>query len=257
LQYFLKRYNKQIFKIYSKRKFPFREGVAGVLSPDGVVPDGVVKQKDKKMQNETRNAENYFSLPHNPRLKERARELRKAKNLSEILLWKQLKNYQFKGYDFDRQKIIGSYIVDFYCTNCNVVIEIDGSSHNNKQEYDKNRDEYLNACGIKVIRIADRDVRKNLNGVMAMLSGHSALLAPSGTTPSGDNAPATPSQKGNCHLRNFSNSLVQDHSKEYEQTSKSFSEHNSQNNSERQFPFCEGVAGVLSPDGVVKQRTKK
>ena len=87
-----------------------------------------------------RNREHYISLPYNPNLRERAKELRKAGNLCEVLLWKQLHNNNFKRYDFDRQKIIGNYIVDFYCGqsgNCNVVIEIDGSSHDNKIEYDK------------------------------------------------------------------------------------------------------------------------
>src|SRR6056297_2749722 len=95
--------------------------------------DGVVKRHSK----------NYFNLPYNPKLKERARELRKAGNLPEVIFWNQVKRKQFKGYDFDRQKIIGNYIVDFYCTNCNVVIEIDGSSHDHKQEYDAERDAYL------------------------------------------------------------------------------------------------------------------
>jgi len=110
-----------------------------------------------------------MQLPYNPKLKDRAKELRKNGTLSEILLWQQLKNRQLKNYDFDRQKIIGSYIVDFYCAICKVVLEIDGSSHDNKQEYDKNRNKFLNACGLKVIHILDSDVKNNLVGVMAML----------------------------------------------------------------------------------------
>jgi very-short-patch-repair endonuclease len=122
-----------------------------------------------------RNTKKYKSLPYNPNLKERARELRQAGNLSEVLLWQQIKNKQLNGLDFDRQKIIGSYIVDFYCANCNLVVEIDGSSHDNKAEYDEERDAYLNGLGLTVIHILDADVKQNLAGVMEMLCGHMGL----------------------------------------------------------------------------------
>ena len=78
-------------------------------------------------------------------------------------------------YDFDRQKIIGNYIVDFYCGNCNVVVEIDGSSHDNKQEYDAKRDEYLISLGLVVIHITTRDVLDNLGDTMELLRAHPAF----------------------------------------------------------------------------------
>ena len=122
-----------------------------------------------------RNTQNYMDLPYNPNLKERAKELRQAGNLSEVLFWNQVKNKQFKGFDFDRQKIVGNYIVDFYCSNCNVVIEIDGSSHDDKQEYDAARDSFLESLGLTVIHIPVIDVMKNMGGVMEMLYNHPAL----------------------------------------------------------------------------------
>ncbi len=125
-----------------------------------------------------RNSQNYFELPYNPQLKERARALRQAGNLSEVLFWNQVKNKQFKGYDFDRQKIIGNYIVDFYCSNCNVVIEIDGSSHDNKVEYDANRDAYLESLGLTIIHIPVEDVLHRMDVVMDMLFDHPALRTP-------------------------------------------------------------------------------
>ena len=127
-----------------------------------------------------RNTRNYMNLPYNPKLKDRAKELRQAGNLSEVLFWNQVKNKQFKGFDFDRQKIVGNYIVDFFCTNCNVVIEIDGSSHDDKQEYDVERDAFLESLDLKVIHIPVADVMKNLNGVMEMLFNHPTLT---GTPP--------------------------------------------------------------------------
>jgi very-short-patch-repair endonuclease len=65
-----------------------------------------------------RNSKAYNSLPYNSDLRSRAKELRKSGNLSEVLLWQQIKNKKFKGYDFDRQKIIGNFIVDFYSGDC-------------------------------------------------------------------------------------------------------------------------------------------
>ncbi len=132
---------------------------------------------EKPTQNDEvkRNSKNYFDLPYNKNLKERARELRKAGNLSEVLFWNQVKNKQFKGFDFDRQKIIGNYIVDFFCTNCNVVIEIDGSSHNDKIEYDAERDAYLQSLQLTVIHIPVIDVMQNLENVIDMLHHHAAF----------------------------------------------------------------------------------
>ena len=101
--------------------------------------------------------------------------MRKAGNLSEILLWNQLKDHQFNGLDFDRQKIIGNYIVDFYCAEKQLVIEIDGLSHDGKQEYDTNRDAFLMGLGLVVVHIVDVDVKQNLAGVMQMLQEHDAI----------------------------------------------------------------------------------
>ena len=113
-----------------------------------------------------RNSQNYFSLPYNPKLKQRAKALRKAGNLAEMLFWQQVHKQKFKGFDFDRQKIIGNYIVDFYCANCQVVIEIDGDSHDEKEEYDAARDTYLESLGLTVIHITAKEVLQNLGGVM-------------------------------------------------------------------------------------------
>ena len=123
-----------------------------------------------------RNTKNYHNLPYNPELKQRAKELRKAGNLSEVLLWQQIKNKQLNNLDFDRQKIIGNYIVDFYSPNVNLVIEIDGASHNDKYEYDKKRDEYLENLGLTIIHLQDRDVLKQLRAVMEYLATHPACI---------------------------------------------------------------------------------
>ncbi len=112
---------------------------------------------------------NYRSLPFNPRLKERAKALRKAGNLSEVLLWNQLRKGQFKGLDFDRQKIIGNYIVDFFCAEKNTVVEVDGSSHDDKADYDAQRDAFLAGLGLHVVHILDKDVKQDMAAVMGFL----------------------------------------------------------------------------------------
>jgi type I site-specific restriction-modification system R (restriction) subunit/very-short-patch-repair endonuclease len=120
-----------------------------------------------------RSFSNFKNLPYNPALKERAKELRKAGNLPEVIFWKKVRNKSFKGLDFDRQKIIGNYIVDFYCSSHGVVIEIDGSSHDDdKYEYDRRRDEYLISLGLEVIHITAKDVFQNMRLVMEMLDSH-------------------------------------------------------------------------------------
>ncbi|EIJ34487.1 protein of unknown function DUF559 [Thiothrix nivea DSM 5205] len=122
-----------------------------------------------------RHTQRYQALPYNPKLKERAKELRRAGNLSEVLLWNQLKRGQFKGLDFDRQKIIGNFIVDFYCAEKHTVLEVDGSSHDDKADYDAERDAYLSGLGLNVIRIRDKDVKQNLAAVTAFLLHHPAF----------------------------------------------------------------------------------
>jgi very-short-patch-repair endonuclease len=73
-----------------------------------------------------------------------------------------------KGYPFYRQKIIGSYIVDFYCPKAQLVIELDGSQHYSEmgRERDSIRDDILIKMGIKVLRFSDKDVFENIDGVI-------------------------------------------------------------------------------------------
>lgn len=143
-----------------------QDGVVNSHSLEGCPQDGVVI---------SRNTQNYMALPYNPALKDRAKALRKAGNLAEVLFWQQVRNKQFKGLDFDRQKIVGNYIVDFYNANFQVVIEIDGSSHDDKQEYDAARDAYLESLGLVVIHITDRQVKKEIDSVMRYLEDHPAF----------------------------------------------------------------------------------
>src|SRR4030066_2270943 len=108
-------------------------------------------------------------LSYNPMLKERARELRKNSTLSEVLLWRHLKGRQMLGHDFDRQKPIGNFIVDFFCNELMLAIEIDGDSHNYKAARDDERQRRLEVFGIRFLRFADRDVKRNMEGVISVI----------------------------------------------------------------------------------------
>lgn len=134
-----------------------------------------------------------MSLPFNPKLKQRAKELRKAGMLHEALLWNQLKKKQFNGLDFDRQKIIGNYIVDFFCAEKGVIIEADGASHQGREDYDAERDAYLNGLGLTVIRIAVKDILQDMEAVLVFLGNHPLLT----DEPPRQASPATPPEEGN------------------------------------------------------------
>jgi len=104
--------------------------------------------------------------PYDQSLVKRARELRNNATFSERVLWKHLKRKQLKGYDFDRQKPIDKYIVDFFCNELMLCIEIDGESHNYKESYDKNRQVILEKMGISFLRFDGFQVINNTEGVL-------------------------------------------------------------------------------------------
>ncbi len=93
-------------------------------------------------------------IPYNPKLKERARQLRKNMTFSEVRLWNELKNGQLMGYDFDRQRPIGNYIVDFFCKDLELAIEVDGITHLDEKVIEKDfiRQEDIESYGVSFIR---------------------------------------------------------------------------------------------------------
>lgn len=106
------------------------------------------------------------NLPYNPNLKKLLSTKRKAGILSEVVFWKIIRAKIFHNIDFDRQRIIGNYIVDFYVKNLGLIVEIDGCSHDTKEIYDEVRYKYLESLGLKIFRITDFDVKNNLSVVM-------------------------------------------------------------------------------------------
>ena len=108
-------------------------------------------------------------LPYNEESRDRSRQLRKVSTLSEVLLWKYLRARQIKGYQFNRQKPLGKFIADFYCKSLGLVIEIDGSSHIDKEQYDRDRDIEMQKLGITVLHASDIDVKKDLRNALVRI----------------------------------------------------------------------------------------
>jgi very-short-patch-repair endonuclease len=108
-------------------------------------------------------------IPYNPELKELAKELRRNMTLSEVLLWNELKQKQMGGYDFDRQRPIDNFIVDFYCKELSLAIEIDGNTHIYRYDDDDERQRSLESLGIHFLRFEDIEVKKNMNNVLRVI----------------------------------------------------------------------------------------
>ncbi len=111
-------------------------------------------------------------LPYNPILKQRAHNLRANMTLPEVLLWNHLKNGQIHGFDFDRQRPIDNFIVDFYCKDLMLAIEVDGSSHDGEeaQTRDRIRQSRLENLGVHFLRFDNDEVRQNIRSVVATIS---------------------------------------------------------------------------------------
>ena len=109
-----------------------------------------------------------YYLPYNRDLKQFSRDLRNNSTLSEVLLWQQVRAGNIRGYKFNRQKPLDNYIVDFYCKRLNLVIEVDGESHNHHAQKvkDEIRQRKLEEFGLQFLRFDDLDVKMNMAYVL-------------------------------------------------------------------------------------------
>ena len=107
-------------------------------------------------------------LRNDPQLKQRRRELRRNQTDAEKVFWARVRNRQFKGMRFFRQYSLGIYILDFYCPEVRLAVELDGGQHawSDNREYDAFRSEYLKAHGIEVIRFWDNEALSDMQGVL-------------------------------------------------------------------------------------------
>lgn len=107
---------------------------------------------------------------YNQNLKENARKLRNNATLAEVVLWdKVLKRKQLMGYQFLRQRPIKNYIVDFFCKELKLIIEVDGEIHRFQKKKDNEREEDLKDSGYNIIRFKNREVLDNLYNVQKTL----------------------------------------------------------------------------------------
>lgn len=121
----------------------------------------------------------------------RAQKMRKDMPEPEIRLWLRLRAKRFRGIKFRRQKVIGKFIADFASNDPNLVIELDGDTHADREGYDARRTEYLEQQGYRVIRFLNSDVMANLDGVLEQLGlivDSMAYAPPPTPSPEGEGA---------------------------------------------------------------------
>ena len=100
--------------------------------------------------------------------KEFRRKLRADQTIHEKILWARLRRNQL-GVKFRRQHSIGRYVVDFYCPEKKLIIELDGRQHGEQVEYDAVRTKYFEGLGMRMLRFWDGEMNMNLDGVLRMI----------------------------------------------------------------------------------------
>jgi very-short-patch-repair endonuclease len=110
-----------------------------------------------------------FSRKINRKKIERSKEFRRIMTKAERVMWCRLRAHRFRGLHFRRQTVIGPYIVDFYCHCLRLVVEVDGDVHESQKGMDVDRDSFLKAMGLLVVRFPNSRVMSNIEGVLAEL----------------------------------------------------------------------------------------
>lgn len=113
---------------------------------------------------------------HNKELTEFSRDNRKKQTEAERFLWRHIRGRQLSGLKFRRQFPIGIYILDFYCPEKKVAIELDGSQHIQNKEYDEKRSFILQKYGIEMLRFWDNEVFQDIEGVKISILNKAGLL---------------------------------------------------------------------------------
>lgn len=109
---------------------------------------------------------------NNPLLKIRRKNLRNVMPLAEIILWSKLKGRQ-TGFKFRRQESIGQFIVDFYCPEIKLAIELDGDTHymgEKSRQKDEMREQIIESYGVKILRFTNNDIYSNLDEVVSIIT---------------------------------------------------------------------------------------
>ncbi len=98
-----------------------------------------------------------------------AAELRKEHTDSEAVLWRALRNRQLEGRKFRRQNPIGAFVVDFYCSEERLAVEVDGRIHETQREADALRQEIIESLGVRFVRVTADQVERDLPGVLVLI----------------------------------------------------------------------------------------
>ena len=109
-----------------------------------------------------------------PRLFHYARENRQQATEAEKILWKHLRNRKLKGFKFRRQSPVADFVADFFCVECNLVVEVDGKYHESieQRQYDEGRTYELSELKIRVVRFTNDEVCKNIRFVLKEIAKH-------------------------------------------------------------------------------------
>lgn len=129
-----------------------------------------------------------------PKLTKRAKEMRRDMPEPERRMWHQLRAGRLLGIKFRRQKVIGPYIADFVANEPKLVIELDGETHAGREPQDAERTRYLRQQGYYVVRFSNREVTRNMDGVLLELI--ELILDMRDGKLEGSPPPPTPSPKG-------------------------------------------------------------
>ena len=99
-----------------------------------------------------------------------ARQLRKDQTWAEKVVWEQIRDRKYRGLKFRRQHVIEGFVVDFYCPEIRLGIEVDGSIHLKQKDYDRLRQDVIEAEGIKVIRITNKELKARKRSIIDKLN---------------------------------------------------------------------------------------
>ena len=102
-------------------------------------------------------------------LRENAVDLRRRMTPAETKLWSRLRADRLEGWHFRRQQIVGRYILDFYCHQVALAVEVDGAIHQSQVDYDQARDDFLRARGLSILRFSNQDVERQIDIVLAAI----------------------------------------------------------------------------------------
>ncbi len=107
-----------------------------------------------------------------------ARELRRRMTPEERILWAHLRGNRLQGLHFRRQQVIDGFVVDLYCHTASLVVEVDGGIHRTQIQYDAERDRALAERGLRILRIPNEDVTRDLQAVLARIALAAEMSAP-------------------------------------------------------------------------------